>query len=351
MGRYTLFYDFLSTDIINHVEVLKAMMKLDSEDDRLLVPTLFYLANGRQELLQDKFIPHSQDCPKNIPRMVEVHKLMQDLRGHNFNIYECAFLDPDNRVLIASTIFAFVVQILLFVSLTYYNLNLNKSTLTDDILVLIVSVTTTVFFAKEAYGQMNNAYGFNHVFFRVGDTDLKHRILLCVNMAINGGMGMLITIFNLVFLLESADANEAILNSLALFFILELDDTLVPDWDDTKFQDEIGINIHDFIMEGMEENDLRVELKSPCDQGEMMRLLESDDKVYIAIPKRETKENIGDSENTWNHSEDDSIKLYWRQSSTSYKTFEFRVSGKDANAFLGCVEAFYCLRHYKDIHD
>ena len=43
MGRYTFFYDFLSTDIINHVEVLKAMMKLDSQDDSFLVPTLFHL--------------------------------------------------------------------------------------------------------------------------------------------------------------------------------------------------------------------------------------------------------------------------------------------------------------------
>ena len=68
MGRYTFFYDFLSTDIINHVEVLKAMMKLDSQDDSFLVPTLFHLArnNGKREPLQGDCIPHSPNCSKNI---------------------------------------------------------------------------------------------------------------------------------------------------------------------------------------------------------------------------------------------------------------------------------------------
>ena len=44
MGRYTFFRDFLITDVSNHMEALKEMVKLGSEDDRFLVPALFHLA-------------------------------------------------------------------------------------------------------------------------------------------------------------------------------------------------------------------------------------------------------------------------------------------------------------------
>ena len=152
---------------------------------------------------------------------------------------------------------------------------------------------------------------------------------------------------------RSADANEAILNSLALFFILELDDTLVPDWDDNHIQDEIGVNAHDYIMEG--KSDLTVELKTLCDEEDITRLLESDDKVYVSIPERKEMGSslffFIDSENPKENSGEDSIKVYWRQSPTEYKIFDFRVSGKDANAFRENVGAFYCIQKYKDIHD
>ncbi len=351
MGRYTFFYDFLSTDIINHVEVLKAMMKLDSRDDSLLVPTLFHLArsNGKTKPMQGNCIPHSPKCKKNICRLVEVHKLMEDLRGHNFNIYECAFLDP-KPTHVCTAVFSVVVQVLLFASLTYYNTEINKSKFTEDILVLIISLTTTIFFGKQAYGQMKDAHCFNAIFRIVGDQNWKHRVWRTVNMLINVVLGAQITVFNFVFIVKSADANEAILNCLALFFILELDDTLVPGWDDNRIQDEIGVNVHDYIMD--ERSDLTVELKTLCDEEDITRLLESDDKVYVSIPgRKEEGSSLSDSENPNETSEEDSIKVYWRQSPTEYKIFDFRVSGKDASAFRENVGAFYCIKNYTDIHD
>eukprot|EP00531_Pseudo-nitzschia_arenysensis_P018814 CAMPEP_0116131880 /NCGR_PEP_ID=MMETSP0329-20121206/9248_1 /TAXON_ID=697910 /ORGANISM="Pseudo-nitzschia arenysensis, Strain B593" /LENGTH=334 /DNA_ID=CAMNT_0003626353 /DNA_START=346 /DNA_END=1347 /DNA_ORIENTATION=+ len=333
MGRYTFFWDYLSTDIINHVEVLTRMMKLEREDDRLLVPVLFYLAQGERRSVTNDLIPSDKDWPKNICRVVEVHKLMQDLRGHEFNIYECAFLDCKTP-LIMTAIFSIAVQILLFVALVYnYILTLNALAsnndnndlthnalaINNDVLVLIVSVATTVFFAKQAFGQCKNAMGFNKVFRKVGIFQYKNamrKVLLGFNILINVALGVLITVFNFFFLIQSVDANEAILNSLALFFILELDDTLVPDWDESRIQDVIGYNIHGYIVD--ESSNVTVELKTPCDNDEMMELLKSDDKVYVDT----------------SHGEDDhSIKVYWRQSSTNYKMFDFHISGNDASDF------------------
>ncbi len=57
MGRYTFFDDFLKTDIMNHVEVLKEMMKLGVEDDRLLVPVLINLAKQNQILPKQPILP------------------------------------------------------------------------------------------------------------------------------------------------------------------------------------------------------------------------------------------------------------------------------------------------------
>lgn len=88
MGRYTFFDDFLKSDIMNHVEVLKEMMKLGVEDDRLLVPVLINLAKSNQILPKQPIVPfynNHHNFPKNIVRMVEVHRLMQNLRGHSFN--------------------------------------------------------------------------------------------------------------------------------------------------------------------------------------------------------------------------------------------------------------------------
>lgn len=306
------------------------MMKLDSQDDALLVPTLFHLArnNGsKRKPMQGDCIPHDPNSSKNICRLVEVHKYMADLRGHNFNIYECAFLDPKTPH-VCTAVFSVVVQVLLFATLTYYKL-INTSKFTEDTLVLIISVLTTVFFGKQAYGQMRDARTFNTIFGVVGNGPPLCRT---VNMLINGVMGLLITIFNFLFIVKSDDAIDAILNSLALFFILELDDTLMPDWDDSRIQDEIGLNVHDYIMEG--KSDLTVELKTLCSEEDMTRLLESDDKVYVSIPERN----------------DTGIKVYWRQSPTEYKIFDFRVSGKDASAFYENVGAFYCIQNYEDIH-
>lgn len=326
---------------MNHVEVLKEMAKLGSEDDRFLVPALFNLTKGGCGKI-NPFYPNHQSMPKNVVRMIQVNALLQDLRDHNYNIYECGFLDSGRQTLRATCAFSIVVQLLLFVILAMHNLSGIMNSITEgvdslnhDATVVIVAIVTTVFFAKLAYAQCKSAFDFNNIFSIVGDRSPYCKALLFVNIAINGGLGALITIFNFFFLLVSNDANEAILNSLALYFILEMDDTLKPDWDDVRIEDEIGINIHDYIMDGEESVQVTmVNGEAIYNEDDELSLLEGDDKVYVETDRLR-----------------DLINVFWRRSPSKYQKIEFHVDGKDKDDFLDNVEKFYCLGHFRDIHD
>lgn len=334
MGRYTFFDDFLKTDIMNHVEILKEMMKLGVEDDRLLVPVLMNLAKQNQISPKMPILPfykNHHNFPKNIVRMVEVHRLMQNLRGHGFNVYECCYLDIERFSLRITSLFSMITQLVIFLVLVNYNFDhiANvRSEWTDDALVFVITIATTIFFGKLAYQQYKGAIDFNNVFDKVGCASVEHKVALYVNIFINGLMGFAVTFFNFFFLIVSSDPNEAILNSLALYFIIELDDTLKPDWDEIRIDDEIGINIHDYIMAGNE--DICVEVVSGYFDDEL--LIQSDDKVYIQREKN-------------------TINVFWRRDACNYEQVTFRVSGSSSAAFLSDVDQFYCMTKYKDIHD
>lgn len=334
MARYTFFDDFLKTDIMNHVEVLKEMMKLGVEDDRLLVPVLINLAKQNQILPKQPILPfynNHQNLRKNIVRMIEVHRLMQNLRGHNFNVYECCFLDIERLSLRITSLFSMITQIMIFLVLVNYNfdhISNVRSEWTDNSLVFIITISTTIFFAKLAYQQYKGASDFNDVFEKVGCRSTEHKMALSVNIFINGLIGFSVTFFNFFFLIVSSDPNEAILNSLALYFIIELDDTLKPDWDEIRIDDEIGINIHDYIMTGNE--DICVEVVSGDFDVEL--LIQSNDKVYI-----QREQNM--------------VNIYWRRDASYYEQITFKVSGSCSAAFLSDIDQFYCTTKFKDIHD
>ena len=332
MGRYTFFDDFFKTDIMNHVEVLKEMMRLGVDDDRLLVPALINMSRGsigNTTILP--FYRNHRSMPKNTVRMIEVHDLMQDFRGHNFNVFECCCLDPRSLVLRATCVLSVLVQSLLFGIITYYNFDnvFVRTYWNTDILVGCITFATTIFFAKMSYDQYRGASIFNNVFSIVGDQSPIHRLLRFINMFVNGFLGILITFFNFFFLLNSDDPNEAILNSLALYFILGLDDAVAPSWDDRRIDDEIGINIHDYIM-----GECRDHVKVTMDSQSFSEhdLLNSDDRVYV-------------------EREGSCINVFWRRDASTYDKLGFKVSGEDAETFLNHIDRFYCLIRYRDIHD
>ena len=187
MGRYTFFGDFLITDVSNHMEALKEMVKLGSEDDRFLVPALFHLAReDSSELDQENKgagaantnnilneLQHRnqrsnkrRDLKKNVFRMVQVISSLQSLRGHDYNIYECAYLSPLPDVLSGACI-CLVLQLALCGILLIHNydtFNQLYSIGSIEIPIVVVSIATTIFFIHLLVVQGHSAWSFNQVF-------------------------------------------------------------------------------------------------------------------------------------------------------------------------------------------
>jgi hypothetical protein len=80
------------------------------------------------------------------------------------------------------------------------------------------------------------------------------------------------------------DVNDVILNSVALFFIVEIGDYLEMGWDRTRIGVEVAFNLYPYVTTGNEQ--VQVTLKTALDDqddvkdADYQRLLDSDDKVY-----------------------------------------------------------------------
>ncbi|KAL7432970.1 hypothetical protein ACHAXM_003342 [Skeletonema potamos] len=103
------------------------------------------------------------------------------------------------------------------------------------------------------------------------------KALLGINILVNWGLGIVIVLFNIFFLLNSNDVNEAILNSVALFFILEIDEELKPDWDEVHFDRRVGENL--FRCDDGHYDGVQVDVKSSMSPQDCLHLLERDNRV------------------------------------------------------------------------
>ena len=93
--------------------------------------------------------------------------------------------------------------------------------------------------------QMRDGAGAKHIVGR--RTMLCKRACLWVNTAVNRGLAVLVPAFNLYYLLLSESIDDAVLNSLALLFILELDEVVLPSWDEDRIEDELASNMLVYI--------------------------------------------------------------------------------------------------------
>jgi hypothetical protein len=210
---------------------------------------------------------------------------------------------------------------------------------------ILVVIVTTAFFFKLVYKQWGNASDFNTVFWKAGFlSDIMNsakmqikraqlkKALLVINNFVNGVLGIVIVLFNIFFLLISKSVNEAILNSLALYFILEIDDMMKPDWDEAFFDKRIALNTYQHIFErkvGDDVKGIRIDILPHNAQDDLLDLLKSDDKVCVEATKN------GDRL---------SLTLYWRRSQGRYDKVEFNIKGDNVRAFFEDIEQFYCVQ-------
>jgi hypothetical protein len=342
MGKYKLFDDYLMRINLSHLEVLREMKYFGIDDDRLLVPALFYLGSERGKSRRRGVNSELTSLTRgDVAHMLELSLLLRKLRGHNYNIFECCFLaiaDLDKEAkLLCMAAFSLIAQILLLIILMHYNMrDITNVTLSNDWGTIVVVVITTFFFAKLAHAQWREASDFNAVFWKAGfpkryiDKVEKRtrKALLWINIFINGVLGAVVVLFNIFFLLISKNVNEAILNSLSLFFILEMDDTLKPDWDELEFDCRIAMNVWRY-MTGGGDVDVQVDIiSSTASEEDYLCLLQSDDRVNF----KATEDN-----------DQLVVNVYWKRSYSNYEKIQFQISGANGTDFFDCIKEFRCV--------
>lgn len=100
---------------------------------------------------------------------------------------------------------------------------------------------TSIFFCSLCYNEAKSSWSF---WKRTAAMDPCKRPILCLDLMINVLITVVIPVMNIFMLLKSNSLIESVLNSTALFFVVELDDILSPHWDEVRWMDELGINFH-----------------------------------------------------------------------------------------------------------
>jgi hypothetical protein len=155
-------------------------------------------------------------------------------------------------------------------------------------------------------------------------------------------LGVVIVLFNLIFLMISKNVNEAFVNSLALLFNLNMDDTLKPGWDEVMLDSLVVCNVSCyFAAEGdVDGGDYQVDIidsirssACPCSEEDYKPLLESGDKVYFEATK------LGDEL---------VVTVQWSgryyHAGTDRKTVKFRVRGTNGRDLFDKILEFQCVK-------
>eukprot|EP01084_Bolivina_argentea_P085467 154462_1 len=125
-----------------------------------------------------------------------------------------------------SAIISFITQIFLFCMVTYsINWDNDGTWLNEEISPVIsisAAIIITLIVLNLVYQQFANTMQFRKVF--PGKAKYWANVLACI---VNLGMSVLIVPLNFVVIIKSEELLDVVLNSLAILFILELDDQLV----------------------------------------------------------------------------------------------------------------------------
>ena len=139
------------------------------------------------------------------------------------------------------------------------------------------------------------------------------------------------------FLIISKDVNEAIVNSLALFFILEMDDVLKPKWGDADFDDRFAQSSFRCIDGG----GVEVEIISSEGIADAIvnysnLLFHSDDRAHVILTEDVDKLLV---------------TVYWDERKNSYsfvdRLVQFQISGKNGKNLFDNIKGFHCVQSDK----
>ena len=381
-------FDFFFTDIMNHVEFLKWTMTLGKDDDVLLIAILERLRCADQPRTKIEpfyasiYDKNHKDLPKNPLHVAVAYSQLKSLRAHRYNIFETAFLDRQRGSMYVALL-AFAIEIMFFAILLVYNtwkaiqiVSTSNDSFIPVFLVMAISTTLFSFMVKRHYVDSQD---FNLVAQKVMSLRQRQSLIL-MNQWCNQYLAAAILLFNVYFVLVSLTPSDAILNCVALAFIMDIDDTLAPFWDEDRVEDELALNVHGYILEpfgladGKDENPITVQRLSKH-EGIPYR---SSDKCYVLLEGEEAcpdndlsgtnDQSPAESNEAPNDIPDDAAETFYvtvyRSSqpeeydtntigvglTTAYESIRYRIAGNRATEFKAAVGQFSCLWNLKDIH-
>lgn len=404
--------DFFFTDLMNHVEFMKWTMTLGKEDDILLVVILERLVSFSNQIADNDaktkkkndsnggsnhtstscasaasipiqpFYSHlttHKDLPKNPLNVAIAYSQLKSLKAHEYNIFETAFLHnaPGGRYL---AYLAFAIELLFFgillVHNTYQRIWIGSLDQRDIfipvVMVMVISTTLFAFVVKRHYLASRD---FNAAVCNVMNLhDHGRGWLLKLNTWCNQYLGVCILVFNVYFILVSATPIDAILDAIALGFIMDIDDTLAPPWDEDRIEDELAANVHNYIQQPFAPSTLHVQRlyhqqqRQQHTNGQRLHIpYKSHDHLYIRLHDDDKKTTTttttaaaaGEAEEEGvggEHTTGFYVTVYRSNCkaedlvTTEYEEIIYHVHGEQAPAFQKALGNFRCLVSFQDIH-
>ena len=373
--------------------------------------------DGRiSRMLLGRAVSHlpSTECIKKPLRIAQGYAALRSLRDHQYNVYEYAYLvssappsaDASKRVGFMA-IFAFITQLTFFVSLSSYNI-VEKEVRIDPkedyfAEVVFIMIASTAMFGLTLSLQYVNASRFNSsmIFLREENANeirrkersrQKNRSLstyiyartlnrpkfyLIMNTLINLVLGLCIFFFNVYFILTANDPTSAVWNSVALTFIIEIDEVFKPKWTESKVQCLLAELLMDYSLakalleyaededEGQEEITVKRRMGPSIDGPATKFYVELCNGFLTSDDLGEIEEAFGSNVASGSLTSSDagqaddgsfSVVVYSSsrndQSNTtiSYNRTVYDVTGPRAGELHDALSKFHCLKNFHAIH-
>mmetsp|Transcript_53243 Transcript_53243/g.159399 ORF Transcript_53243/g.159399 Transcript_53243/m.159399 type:complete len:348 (-) Transcript_53243:362-1405(-) len=341
--------DFFFTDIANHVEFMKRTQTLNKGDDVLLIGILERLVSPEPARAMIPFygsVLHDERrrLQKNPLHIAKGYALMQDLDEHEYNIFECAYLSTESSWQTRCAAFiALLIQFTFLGVLIVYNVLESLVIITpgEEFFreVVAVMLVSAALFASSVRSQFMSCADFVTAMRELKIVDKSREMFLVMDVLVNEYLGICIFFFNIYFILVSDSPTEAVLNSVALAFIIEIDDFFKPNWNEDTIEDAIAFVLRDYITEPFDSEELVVGREGPP-------ILTDDRKFYIQVSD---EVNQDDSFSVMVHiasREDAKMNV-----TLSYDTTTYQVIGVKAPEFHSALMKFHCLDNFRDLSE
>ncbi|KAL7551910.1 hypothetical protein ACHAWF_015128, partial [Thalassiosira exigua] len=166
--------DFFRTDIMNHCEFLKRLndfgvcRRLCDQTNGKSAENIRPFYGGDDKVnasdvghIARKDFQRHKSFPRNCFHIMLVYKALTALEGHDYNIYELAYLNYHSKKVfyLAGLIFA-IQMILLYVVMSDNMLQYEVAMKQKDPFVILIDFCTTIFIIIFCYGQYTSAQTF-----------------------------------------------------------------------------------------------------------------------------------------------------------------------------------------------